>query len=64
MIYLADVFEGWALDKQFTPEESARAIGMAEGMRALAEEVGPNWYPPDPKTLSFLGYIARRGLGE
>jgi hypothetical protein len=64
MIYLADVFEGWALDKKFTPEESARTIGMAESMRALAEEVGPDWYPPDPKTLSFLGYIARRGLGE
>jgi hypothetical protein len=64
MVFLADLLEGWALDKGMTPERSAKFIGFAEGVRALADEVGPDWNPPPPKTLCFVAYLARKRLGE
>ena len=64
MLALADHFEGWALDKQVTPEEAAELMGHAENMRQLAELVGPQWDPPRPEQLSLTGFMARRMLGE
>ena len=64
MVALADVFEGWALDKRLTLEQSVRALGWAESMRMLAIEVGPNWDPPAPKKLSLIGFLGRKVLDE
>jgi hypothetical protein len=64
MIALADIYEGWALDKRLTPEESVKLIGWAESMRDLAEEVGPNWDPPTPQRLTSIGFLGRKALKE
>jgi hypothetical protein len=64
MIGLADVFEGWALDKRLTPEQSVQLVGWAESMRALADEVGPDWDPPKPKKLTLMGFLGRKALDE
>jgi hypothetical protein len=64
MIALADMFDGWALDAQLTPEQSAQFMGLAESMRRLADGVGPNWNPPSPKRLSLIGHLGRTILGE
>jgi hypothetical protein len=64
MIALADHFDVWALDEEATREEAAELMGRAENMRQLAELVGPEWDPPRPEHLSFMGFLARRVLGE
>jgi len=61
---LADVFEGWALDRRVTPEQTARFVGWAESMRTLAEKVGPDWDPPKSDKLTFMGFLGRRALDE
>jgi hypothetical protein len=64
IIALADIFEGWALDKQVTPEDTARLVGWAESMRTLAEKVGPDWDPPKPDRVSMVGFLGRHVLDE
>jgi hypothetical protein len=64
MIYLADLFEGWALDEKVSRKNSAYFLGFAESLRTLADEVGPNWRPPESNALSALGHLVRWGLGE
>ncbi len=64
MIALADTFEGWAIDKRMTPEQTAKLVGWAESMRALADEVGPNWNPPTPVRLTLMGFMGRKALDE
>lgn len=64
MIALADAFEGWALDRRMTPEQSAMLVGWSQSMRALADEVGPDWNPPEPEKLSLLGFLGRKMLEE
>ena len=64
MVFLGDLFEGWAQGKDISRENSAYFLGFAESMRALAKEVGPGWRPPEPETLDILGSMARWGLGE
>ena len=58
MIHLADVFEGWAIDRRMTPEWTAKLTGWAESLRRLADEVGPDWDPP-AGTLSLVGFFGR-----
>lgn len=64
MMALAELFTGWALDGRFGPEQSASLLGWAEGWERLAEEVGPDWNPPEPVQLSLLQFLARSILGE
>jgi hypothetical protein len=64
MIALADVFEGWALDKRMTPKQTASFLGLAENLRQLAELVGPSWDPPTREPLSLLGFLGREACGE
>jgi hypothetical protein len=64
MTHLADVFEGWALDRNVSPEQSAKLVGWSDGLRRLAEEVGEGWSPPDPKRLSLIGFLGRWLLDE
>jgi hypothetical protein len=64
MVALADTFEGWAQDKRIGPERSAHLLGVAESMRTLAEEVGPSWNPPEPATVSIMGFLGRWMLKE
>jgi hypothetical protein len=64
MIALADTYDGWAQDERMTPEKSARMLGWAEGMRLLAEEVGPAWDPPTPPTVTLIGFLGRLVLHE
>ena len=62
MLLLADIFDGWAQGASMTPEQSGKLMGWAEGMRALAQQVGEAWNPPpvDPKELGPMGFIARK----
>ena len=64
MVYLADLFEGWALDESVSRENLAYFLGFAESLRNLADEVGPDWRPPETNALSVLGHLVRWGLGE
>jgi hypothetical protein len=64
MIALADNFEGWALDKRLSPEWTAKLVGWAESMRALAAEVGPDWNPPRPERLTLMGFLGRKVCDE
>lgn len=64
MMALAEMFTGWALDGRFGAERSASLLGWAEGWERLAEEVGPDWSPPEPAQLSVTQFLARVALGE
>ncbi|ESY76883.1 hypothetical protein X739_33515 [Mesorhizobium sp. LNHC220B00] len=65
MIHLADVFEGWAIDRRMTPEWTAKLIGWTESLRRLANEVGSTWDPPRPAgTLSLVGFMGRNLMDE
>jgi hypothetical protein len=64
MIALADNFEGWAMDRRLSPEQTAKLVGWAESMRALADEVGPNWNPPKPDKLTLMGFLGRMVCDE
>jgi hypothetical protein len=64
MIALADSYDGWAQDQRMSPERSAQLLGWADGMRRLADEVGPEWNPPTPATVSITGSLGRWALNE
>lgn len=64
MVALSDVFDGWALDKRRSPEESAKILGWAESLRRLADEVCPEWNPPDSARLGVLGFMGRKVLDK
>ena len=64
MIALSDTFIGWALSKKFDPKQSAWFLGFAEGLLAEADQVGPDWNPPEPETLTPNGFIARIANGD
>jgi hypothetical protein len=64
MVALADTYDGWAQDRRMTPEKSAQLLGWAEGMRQMAEQVGPTWEPPTPATVSLVGFLGRMVLDE
>jgi hypothetical protein len=60
MLNLADLFTGWAMSGQTDPQWSARLLGWAKSLEALAIRFGPDWDPPEPKRLSLIGFIARQ----
>jgi hypothetical protein len=60
MINVADTLTGWAMARGVSREWSARLIGWAETMQQLADKVAPSWSPPEPQSLSLIGYLARR----
>lgn len=64
MVALADVLDGWAMGERREPEQSAQLMGQAEGLRRLADEVGPSWSTPEPERLSVIGFIARQFVRE
>ncbi|MGB9153128.1 MAG: hypothetical protein WCD70_08590 [Alphaproteobacteria bacterium] len=59
MLLLAECFTGWAMDSRFSPEQSAKYLGMAEGLRNLAWLVGEDWSPPEPERLCLIAFLAR-----
>ncbi len=61
---LADLWDGWTMDEHMTPEQSATVMGWAEGLRELADKVGPSWKPPEPEKQSLVGWMARTVVGE
>lgn len=64
MIALAEVLEGWTMDARMSPERSAQILGWAEALDKLAEEVGPDWDPPQPARLTLMGFLGRKALDE
>ncbi len=66
MIALADMFIGWALalDKNIDPKRSAWLTGIAEGLMAEADLLGPDWNPPEPEKLDLIGFLGRRANGD
>jgi hypothetical protein len=63
MINLADTLTGWAMARGVSREWSGRLVGWAETMQHIADKVGPEWRPPEPKQLSLIGLLARRLRG-
>ncbi len=64
MIALADMFQGWALDKRIDPKRSAWLTGWSEGLMAEADLLGPDWNPPEPEELTEIGFIGRVANGD
>ena len=64
MIALADTFEGWAMDDRMNPEQTAKLLGWAESLRQLSDLVGPEWNPPEPESLTLIGFLGRRVLDD
>ena len=64
MLALAEIFAGWALDRRLTPQQSVMILGWSDSMRALADELGPDWDPPKPENLTLMGFLGRKALDE
>ena len=64
MIALADMLIGWALDERTDPKRSAWLTGVAEGLLAEADLLGPDWNPPEPEELSLIGFLGRTANGD
>ena len=64
MIALADTFVGWALHESSDPKRSARFTGIAEGLMAEADSLGPDWSPAEPEELSLIGVLGRIANGD
>ena len=64
MVALSEALIDWASETKISPVQTARFLGMSEGLRKLAEEVGPDWDPPTPESVTILGGAARWLLGE
>ncbi len=64
MIALADMLTGWALDNRNDPKRSAWLTGVSEGFMAEADQLGPDWNPPEPEELTLLGYLGHLANGD
>lgn len=64
MHLLADHCEGWSVAEGHDRKQTARFLGRADGLRRLAETVGPDWDPPLPGPLSLIGSIAQILSGD
>ena len=64
MFALADMFIGWAGYEKTDPKQSALLTGIAEGLLAEADLVGPDWDPPEPEKLTIIGFLGRRANGD
>ncbi len=62
MLRIADFCDGWAQDKRMTPTKTGKLMGWAEGLRALADQVGEERCPPplNREDLGPIGFLARR----
>ena len=63
MLFLADMYEGWAYDARMDAFNIARLLGWADGKRVLVEVIGADYEPPprvpgEPDRL--LKFIARQ----
>jgi hypothetical protein len=61
---LADMFLGWALNESGSPKRSAWLTGIAEGLLAESDHLGPDWKPPEPEELSVIGLLGRLANGD
>ena len=61
---LADMFLGWALNESSDPKRSAWLTGIAEGLLAEADNLGPDWSPPEPEEVSLIGFLGRIANGD
>jgi hypothetical protein len=59
MCDLADLFEGWGQDPKRHAVDAARLIGKSDGLRDLAEAVGPSWKCPPDQEDSLHAFLAR-----
>ena len=61
---LANVFIGWAFNGSSDPKRSAWLTGVAEGLLAEADHLGPDWNPPEPEEVSIIGFLGRKANGD
>ena len=59
MLTLADQLCQWAAKTDREIEFSVMLLGMSKRFRHLAQIVGTDWAPPEPESLSLLGFMAR-----
>jgi hypothetical protein len=64
MVALTQAYINWAHEEKVSIEQSVMLLAWANKMHKLAEEVGPEWNPPETERLSLLQFIARTLLGE
>ena len=61
---LADMLLGWAFNESSDPKRTAWLTGIAEGLLAEADTLGPDWSPAEPEELSGIGFMARLANGD
>jgi len=61
---LADMFLGWATHESSDPTWSAWLTGIVEGLLAEADNLGPDWNPPEPDKVSLIGFLGRIANGD
>ena len=59
MCDLADLFEGWGQYPDRHAVDAARLMGKSDGLRDLAEAVGPTWRCPPGQKDSLHAFLAR-----
>jgi hypothetical protein len=64
MIALSDMLTGWALGTEFDQKRSAWLAGFSEGLIAEANQLGPDWNPPEPEKLTLIGYMGYIANGD
>ena len=64
MIALADMFIGWAGNERIDAKRSAWLTGLADGLLAEAELMGPDWNPPEPEKLTIICFIGHLANGD
>ena len=64
MLALADMFFGWAIGETSDAKRSAWLTGIAEDLLAEADQLGPDWDPPEPEEVNLIGWLGRVANGD
>ena len=64
MLALADMFFGWAIGETSDAKRGAWLTGISEDLLAEADQLGPDWDPPEPEEVNFIGWLGRVANGD
>ena len=64
MLALADMLLGWALGESCDAKRTAWLTGISEGLLAEADQLGPDWFPPEPEEVNFIGWLGQVANGD
>ncbi len=63
MMHLADLYEGWSCTSNLEVLAAIQCQGMADGIRLMADFLGPNHQPHDPPARSINRFMYDRTFG-